>query len=89
MREIKYREAINEALREEMIRDKSVFVMGEDVGQFGGVFQATATLYKDFGPSRVLDTPISASRANCISFSYLAVNAALCPALYSSAHRFA
>jgi pyruvate/2-oxoglutarate/acetoin dehydrogenase E1 component len=59
MREIKYREAINEALREEMTRDKSVFVMGEDVGQFGGVFQATATLYKDFGPSRVLDTPIS------------------------------
>jgi pyruvate/2-oxoglutarate/acetoin dehydrogenase E1 component len=59
MREIKYREAISEALREEMIRDKTVFVMGEDVGQFGGVFQATATLYKDFGASRVLDTPIS------------------------------
>jgi pyruvate/2-oxoglutarate/acetoin dehydrogenase E1 component len=59
MREIKYREAVSEALREEMIRDKTVFVMGEDVGQFGGVFQATATLYKDFGASRVLDTPIS------------------------------
>ncbi len=59
MREIKYREAISEALREEMTRDETVFVMGEDVGQFGGVFQATATLYKDFGPSRVLDTPIS------------------------------
>jgi pyruvate/2-oxoglutarate/acetoin dehydrogenase E1 component len=59
MREIKYREAISEALREEMNRDKTVFVMGEDVGQFGGVFQATATLYQDFGASRVLDTPIS------------------------------
>ena len=59
MREIKYREAISEALREEMTRDETVFVMGEDVGQFGGVFQATATLYEDFGPSRVLDTPIS------------------------------
>ena len=59
MREIKYREAISEALREEMIRDQTVFVMGEDVGQFGGVFQATATLYETFGPSRVLDTPIS------------------------------
>jgi pyruvate/2-oxoglutarate/acetoin dehydrogenase E1 component len=59
MREIKYREAVSEALREEMNRDKTVFVMGEDVGQFGGVFQATATLYKDFGASRVLDTPIS------------------------------
>ena len=59
MRVIKYREAISEALREEMIRDKTVFVMGEDVGPFGGVFQATATLYETFGPSRVLDTPIS------------------------------
>jgi pyruvate dehydrogenase E1 component beta subunit len=59
MREIKYREAISEALREEMTRDETVFVMGEDVGQFGGVFQATATLYETFGPSRVLDTPIS------------------------------
>ena len=59
MREIKYREAISEALREEMTRDETVFVMGEDVGQFGGVFQATATLYDTFGPSRVLDTPIS------------------------------
>lgn len=59
MRQIKYREAISEALREEMTRDKTVFVMGEDVGQFGGVFQATAALYETFGPSRVLDTPIS------------------------------
>jgi pyruvate/2-oxoglutarate/acetoin dehydrogenase E1 component len=59
MRQIKYREAISEALREEMTRDETVFIMGEDVGQFGGVFQATATLYETFGPSRVLDTPIS------------------------------
>jgi pyruvate/2-oxoglutarate/acetoin dehydrogenase E1 component len=59
MREIKYREAISEALREEMVRDETVFVMGEDVGQFGGIHQATATLYETFGPSRVLDTPIS------------------------------
>ena len=59
MRVIKYREAISEALRDEMNRDEMVVVMGEDVGQFGGVFQATATLYDTFGPSRVLDTPIS------------------------------
>lgn len=59
MREIKYREAISEALREEMSRDDMVVIMGEDVGEFGGVFQATATLYETFGPSRVLDTPIS------------------------------
>ncbi|HUT72036.1 MAG TPA: alpha-ketoacid dehydrogenase subunit beta [Desulfatiglandales bacterium] len=59
MREIKYREAINEALREEMSRDERVFLMGEDVGQFGGVFQATASLLESFGASRVVDTPIS------------------------------
>lgn len=59
MREIKYREAIAEALKEEMSRDDRVFVMGEDVAQFGGVFQATATLLDTFGPKRVLDTPIS------------------------------
>jgi pyruvate/2-oxoglutarate/acetoin dehydrogenase E1 component len=59
MRTIKYREAISEALREEMARDQSVFLLGEDVGQFGGVFQATAKLWETFGPSRVMDTPIS------------------------------
>ena len=59
MREIKYREAISEALREEMSRDETVFLLGEDVGQFGGLFQATASLLETFGPSRVLDTPIS------------------------------
>ena len=59
MRKISYREAISEALREEMTRDENVFLMGEDVGRFGGVFQATAGLWETFGPSRVLDTPIS------------------------------
>ena len=59
MRVIKYREAISEALREEMSRDKTVFLMGEDVAQFGGVFQASANLLETFGPTRVLDTPIS------------------------------
>ncbi|RJR48431.1 MAG: alpha-ketoacid dehydrogenase subunit beta [Desulfobacteraceae bacterium] len=59
MREIMYREAVSEALREEMARDKNVFVMGEDVGKFGGVFQSTAGLWETFGPSRVMDTPIS------------------------------
>jgi pyruvate/2-oxoglutarate/acetoin dehydrogenase E1 component len=59
MREIRYREAIREALGEEMSRDEAVFTLGEDVGQFGGVFQATASLLETFGPSRVLDTPIS------------------------------
>jgi len=59
MREIKYREAISEALKEEMSRDERVFLIGEDVGQFGGIFQSTAALLKTFGPSRVWDSPIS------------------------------
>jgi acetoin:2,6-dichlorophenolindophenol oxidoreductase subunit beta len=58
-REISFGAAIREALREEMLRDERVFVMGEDVGKFGGVFGATRGLFKEFGPTRVLDTPIS------------------------------
>lgn len=54
-----YNQAINEALREEMDRDSSVFIMGQDIGKFGGVFGYTGGLYERFGPLRVLDTPIS------------------------------
>ena len=53
------REAINEALREEMQRDPRVFLMGEDIGLAGGVFKVTAGLQKLFGPERVRDTPIA------------------------------
>ena len=58
-REITYREAIQEALREEMERDPNVFVMGEDVGLYGGAYGATRGLFDTFGPERVRDTPIS------------------------------
>jgi 2-oxoisovalerate dehydrogenase E1 component len=58
-REIEYRTAVREALWEEMARDPSVFVMGEDVGLFGGVYGATKGLLEEFGPERVRDTPIS------------------------------
>ena len=54
-----YGQAIVEAQREEMKRDKSVFVMGEDVGLYGGAYAATRGLYADFGPGRVIDTAIS------------------------------
>lgn len=53
------REAINEALHEEMARDPSVFIMGEDIGVAGGVFKVTAGLRDAFGPERVRDTPIA------------------------------
>src|SRR6185369_1229949 len=52
-------QAVNDALRLEMRRDASVVVLGEDVGKFGGVFRATAGLYEEFGPNRVIDTPLA------------------------------
>jgi pyruvate/2-oxoglutarate/acetoin dehydrogenase E1 component len=59
MREIAYRDALNEALHEEMARDDRVCVLGEDIGKYGGVLQVTRGLYDRFGPKRVRDTPIS------------------------------
>ncbi len=59
MREITFSEALREAMAEEMGRDSSVFLMGEDVGVFGGVFGVSAGLLDEFGPERVRDTPIS------------------------------
>ena len=52
-------QAVNDALRVEMKRNPNVVVMGEDVGKFGGVFRATAGLYEEFGPDRVIDTPLA------------------------------
>ena len=61
MRELSYLEAIREALQEEMRRDPKVFVLGEDVGAYGGAFGVTQGLYDEFGEMRVVDTPISES----------------------------
>jgi pyruvate/2-oxoglutarate/acetoin dehydrogenase E1 component len=58
-REISFLEALNEALRQEMERDPTVIVMGEDVGVYGGVFGVTKGLLEKFGFERVIDTPIS------------------------------
>jgi len=54
-----FREAINEALREELANDDAVFLLGEDVAEFGGVFNVTEGLHDDFGSTRVRDTPLS------------------------------
>ncbi len=59
MRTITYTEALREALREELARDPDVFVMGEDIGLYGGAFGITRGLLDQFGPGRILDTPIS------------------------------
>ncbi|UCH69736.1 MAG: alpha-ketoacid dehydrogenase subunit beta [Candidatus Bathyarchaeota archaeon] len=62
MREIAYRDALREALREEMLRDETVFVLGEDVGRYWkGAFKVTKGLAEEFGDTRVRDTPISES----------------------------
>ncbi|MFW5877995.1 MAG: alpha-ketoacid dehydrogenase subunit beta, partial [bacterium] len=59
MRELTYQDALKEALREEMHRDSDVFIAGEDVGIWGGVYQVTAGLLDEFGEKRVKDTPLS------------------------------
>ncbi|HIP87089.1 MAG TPA: alpha-ketoacid dehydrogenase subunit beta [Anaerolineales bacterium] len=59
MRELSYAEAIREALRQEMQRDERVFIIGEDVGVYGGAFGVTLGLIEEFGEERVIDTPIS------------------------------
>ena len=59
MAELTYREAVAEAIAQEMRRDEDVVFLGEDIGAAGGVFKATVGLFKEFGPVRVRDTPIS------------------------------
>jgi pyruvate dehydrogenase E1 component beta subunit len=59
MTELRYREALNAALREELQRDERVLLLGEDIGVFGGAFRVTAGLLEEFGERRVRDTPIS------------------------------
>jgi len=59
MRKIKFSQALNEALHQEMERDEDVFVLGQDVGRMGGDFGVTKGLWKKYGDRRVIDTPLS------------------------------
>jgi pyruvate/2-oxoglutarate/acetoin dehydrogenase E1 component len=59
MPEVTYLEALREGLAEEMARDERVFILGEDVGAFGGAFKVTEGLHQRFGEDRVIDTPIA------------------------------
>jgi len=59
LREITYLEAVNEALGQALERDPRTFLMGEDIGAYGGAFKVTSGLLQKFGPERVMDTPIS------------------------------
>ena len=65
--------AIGEALHEEMLRDEKVFIMGEDMAVMGNVFAITKGFLEEFGPNRVIDTPISEE-----GFVGMAVGAAVC-----------
>src|SRR2546423_11471524 len=58
MAEMTYRQALHDTLREELLRDDSVFLLGEEIGNFEGSYKITAGLLKEFGPKRVVDTPI-------------------------------
>jgi pyruvate/2-oxoglutarate/acetoin dehydrogenase E1 component len=58
---ITYREAVKQALREAMIKDERVFLMGEDVGHYGGCYAVSKGLLEEFGPDRIRDTPLSES----------------------------
>ena len=73
MAETHYWQAVRDAMREEMLRDPRVFVMGEDVGIYGGAYGATRGLYDEFGPERVRDTAISEA-----AIAGAAVGAAMC-----------
>jgi pyruvate dehydrogenase E1 component beta subunit len=59
MREIQFREALREALSEEMRRDASVFLMGEEVAEYNGAYKVSQGMLDEFGPERVIDTPIA------------------------------
>jgi pyruvate/2-oxoglutarate/acetoin dehydrogenase E1 component len=61
MRQLTYREAVREAIREALHKDERVFLMGEDVGRYGGCFAVSKGLLEEFGPQRIRDTPLSES----------------------------
>jgi pyruvate dehydrogenase E1 component beta subunit len=69
---LSYREALNQAMREEMRRDERVFLIGEDVGYYQGAFKVSKGFVEEFGPQRVLDTPITEA-----GFTGLAIGAAM------------
>ena len=72
MREIQFRDAIKEAMSEEMRRDENVFLMGEEVAEYNGAYKASQGMLAEFGPKRVIDTPIAE-----LGFAGIGVGAAI------------
>src|SRR6266513_1375221 len=73
MPEIQYREALRQAMTEEMERDENVFLMGEEVAEYQGAYKVSEGMLQKFGPRRVFDTPISEA-----GFCGLGIGAAMC-----------
>ena len=72
MREIQFREALREAMNEEMRRDDQIFLMGEEVAEYNGAYKVSQGMLDEFGPERVIDTPISE-----LGFTGLGIGAAM------------
>lgn len=72
MREIQFREALREAMSEEMRRDEKIFLMGEEVAQYNGAYKVSQGMLDEFGPERVIDTPIAE-----LGFTGIGVGAAM------------
>jgi pyruvate dehydrogenase E1 component beta subunit len=72
MREIQFREALREAMSEEMRKDERVFIMGEEVAEYNGAYKVTQGMLDEFGPKRVIDTPIAE-----LGFAGIGVGAAM------------
>ena len=72
MREIQFRQALNEAMNEEMRRDENVFLMGEEVAEYNGAYKVSQGMLDEFGPDRVIDTPIAE-----LGFAGIGVGAAM------------
>ena len=72
MKTIQFREALREAMSEEMRRDKSVFLLGEEVAEYNGAYKVSQGMLDEFGPKRVIDTPIAE-----LGFTGIAVGASM------------
>ena len=59
MKEVAFREALREAMQEEMRRDENVFLMGEEVAEYNGAYKVSQGMLEEFGEKRIIDTPIS------------------------------
>ena len=72
MRQIQFREAIREAMTEEMRRDETIFLMGEEVAEYDGAYKVSKGMLDEFGAKRIIDTPISE-----LGFAGIGVGAAM------------